>query len=219
MERYIMLACENIREEVLQAAREAGTDFPIIFLPAELHNLPDKLRACLQDYLNRLENVTHVLLPMGMCGNGTLGLKTDKASIVLPNCSDCIDLLISDRRLTKERPSRWYFLTGSWLDGQQSLSREFEHTIEKYGEKRGKRIIKAMYENYERFSLVDTGTYDIAGAAKIVEPLAEMLGVETGEMPGPFGPLRRMLALDFTDEFIIIPPGEEVTRSHFYPGM
>ena len=69
--------------------------YPILFLPPDLHQLPQKLNEYLQDLINRIDNVDYLILPMGRCGNGTIGLKSERATLILPKCEDCVNLLLS----------------------------------------------------------------------------------------------------------------------------
>lgn len=211
---YLMVACENIRSEVIQAAGEAGAGFPIVFIPSTLHLSPEKLRAYLQNFIDGMANVSHLLLPMGLCGNGTLGLVSPNAHIVLPNCNDCIDLLLSGGTLGK-RPSRSYYLTESWLEGEHSITADYEHTITKYGEQRSLPIMRMIYKNYENFTFVDTGSYNVADAAARIGGLAGAVGMDIDSMPGPSGVLKQMMRLDFGRNFVVIPPGEMVQMKHF----
>jgi electron transfer flavoprotein alpha subunit len=102
-----MLACYSIKNELMSAVKESG--FPIHFVPRDLHLFPEKLKRYLQDMIDSMENVDYILLPMGRCGNGTIGLLSEKASLVLPKCGDCIDLIISKDDAKAERPKYSFF--------------------------------------------------------------------------------------------------------------
>ena len=215
MKKFLMLACHNIKDELLSALKEANADFPVIFIPREMHLFPDKLRMYLQDMLNSITNVNYILLPMGMCGNGTIGLVSETSSIVLPKCGDCIDLLLSQDDLSPTRPTYNYFLTSSWLGEKGSLDTEFQHAMDKYGLKRALRIFDMMYKNYKYFSFIDTGTYDIEAAKEKVRSLAEHTNVEINVVEGKYGVLRKMAALQLDNNFVIVSPGETVCERHF----
>jgi hypothetical protein len=215
MSRYIMLACLNIKNELLAAVNAAGSDFPILFIPRETHLISNKLRDHLQSTIDALENVDYILLPMGRCGNGTLGLVSHKASLVFPKCNDCIDLLLSEDNLKVERPQYAYFLTDGWLGFSASIDTEYSYTIQKYGDKRGTGIIRMIYKNYKYFTLVDTEGYDLEAAKEKIMPLARTTGMEINRMNGPCGVLRKMARLEIDANFTIIPPGEPVGEKHF----
>jgi hypothetical protein len=208
-----MLACRNIENELRAAA--AGSAFPIFFIPRDTHLLADKLREYLQGVIDALENVDYILLPMGRCGNGTLGLMSKDASLVLPRCNDCIDLLLSEDSLKPERPKYAYFLTDGWLGSPSSIDTEYSYSLNKYGDKTGKEIIRMIYCNYKYFTFVNTGSYDLEAAKEKIMPLARTTGMEINRMNGPCGVLRKMARLEFDANFAIIPPGEPVSEEHF----
>jgi hypothetical protein len=210
-----MLACRNIENELLAAAGTAGSAFPIFFIPRETHLLADKLREYLQGVIDALENVDYILLPMGRCGNGTLGLMSKNAALVLPRCNDCIDLLLSEGSLKPERPKYAYFLTDGWLGSPSSIDTEYSYSLNKYGDKTGKEIIRMIYCNYKYFTFVDTGSYDLESAKEKIVPLARTTEMRINEMSGPCGVLKKMARLEFDGNFVIVPPGEAVREEHF----
>jgi hypothetical protein len=214
-----MFACRNIENELLSAVNAAGnaagSGFPILFIPRETHLISNKLREYLQGAIDSLENVDFILLPMGRCGNGTLGLVSKKASLVLPRCNDCIDLLLSDDSLKPERPKYAYFLTDGWLGSPSSIDTEYSYSLNKYGDETGKEIIRMIYCNYKYFTFVDTASYDLEAAKEKILPLARTTEMRINEMSGPCGVLKKMVRLDFDGNFTIIPPGEPVSEKHF----
>ena len=76
MKKYMMIACEIIEDEIRAIMEQHELSYPILFLPPDLHQLPQKLNEYLQDLINRIDNVDYLILPMGRCGNGTIGLKS-----------------------------------------------------------------------------------------------------------------------------------------------
>jgi hypothetical protein len=216
-----MIACHNIRLELYAsvegAERGAKPAYPIIFLPRECHLFPDKLRTHAQALLDNIENVDYILMPMGRCGNGVIGLVHPTARLVLPNCQDCIDLLLSNADLGKhtERPTYSYFLTEGWLGNKTSIDTEFNYTLNKYGEETGKEIIKMIYANYKDFSIVNTGCYNIEKVRAAIAPLAETTEMNVSELPGPFGVLKKMVNIQIDRNFVVVPPGEPVSEEHF----
>lgn len=213
MKTYLMLACTIIKDEVLSAP--AIGPFPIVFLPPDLHLYPDKLRAYIQEQLDRIWNVDAVLLPMGRCGNGTLGLKSDTAAIILPKCHDCIDLLLSRQDLFGERPQYTYFLTAGWLREANAIHCEYAAAVKKYGQEKADNVMKLIYANYRHFDFVNTGAYDMELSKEKILPLARAVRMEIGELEGQCSILHKMLRLEFDDNFIIVPPGIEVAAGHF----
>jgi hypothetical protein len=215
MSRYIMLACRNIENELTAALKAANADFPVFYIPREAHLFSNKLREHLQGAIDSFANVDYILLPMGRCGNGTLGLSSKNASLVLPRCNDCIDLLLSEDRLQLERPQYAYYLTAGWLGSPSSIDTEYFYSLNRYGDKKGEEIIRSIYCNYKRFTFVETGSYDLDAAKELIMPLARTTAMEVDRIDGPCGVLRKMAELDFDGNFAIVPPGETVGEGHF----
>ena len=210
--QIMMLACPTLRREIDAFMKEDGLRYPVFYIPDELHLVPEKLNAYLCDFIPRLHHVDYLLLPMGRCGNGTAGVPSCSTTLVLPKCDDCISLLLSHERLSTEvRPEYSYFFTDSWLDYKRSFIKEYEYTIEKYGKKTGNELMKTIYKHYRYFIYVDSGLGDYDSAAARVSSLANAVDVRIQEMKAPCGVLRKMLRLDFDEDFLLVPPGEKVT--------
>jgi len=215
MDRIIMIACHNIKKELLKEAHVEKSSFPIYFIPRDLHLSPEKMRKYLQELINAFENVEYILLPMGRCGNGTMGLVSNNASIVLPKCNDCIDLLLSKKDLNLQRSHYTYFLTEGWLGSKNSIDYEYQYTLNKYGEKKGKMIIDMIYNHYQYFTLIDTGVYDLKTTQKKISPLANMADMTINYQEGSCAVLNKMMRLDFDKNFAIVPPSEAVSEKYF----
>lgn len=215
MKNYLMLACTILKDEIEAALAETDVKIPMLFVPSELHLLPDKLREYLQRTLDNLYNVDVVLLPMGRCGNGTLGLYSERATIVLPKSEDCINLLLSEKSVRIERPQYSYFLTDGWLREKNAVNNEYGRTVEKHGPEKAAFVMKMLYDSYKHFTFVDTGTYSLEEAEGKIRPLADLVGVDINCLPGPCGVLKKMMRLEFDDNFIVVPPGTAISEEHF----
>ena len=217
--QYMMLACTTLRREITTFMKKAGLRYPVFYIPDELHFFPEKLNAYLCDFISRLENVDFLLLPMGRCGNGTLGIPSHKTTIVLPKCCDCISLLLSGENLSNlDRPKYTYFFTDSWLDYKHSLVKEYEYAVEKYGQSMGDTLTRTMYNHYKYFTYVDSGFGDFEAALTQVSPLAKAVDVEIQRVEAPCGALRKMLSLNFDEDFMLVPPGQKVEFEMDYYG-
>jgi len=208
-----MLACNNLKNEILHILSSVRADFPVLFMPTELHLAPEKLRNYLQDTIDSLVNVDLILIPLGHCGNSIPGLVSGNAPLVLPKCNDCIDLLLSGRRIESRRPRNSYFLTAGWLGSRASIDTEYNNIVTKYG-REAERIIRTIYNNYKYFTLVDTKAYDIEKTRKAIVPLAAAANMEINITDGPCGVLRKMISLDLDADFAVIPPGKPVSEAH-----
>ncbi|UOO37726.1 DUF1638 domain-containing protein [Oscillospiraceae bacterium CM] len=215
MPNVLMIACPTIKQEVNAIANEINAPYPIYYLP-ELHVFPDKLNDYLKDMLSRLCNVDYVLLPMGQCGKSTFGLRSDSATLVLPRCEDCTDLLLSEKTLGDiERPKYTYFFTDGWLENGRTFIREYQWAIDKYGDETADDIMQTLYRNYQYFAYTDTGVGDYDACCRRVKPLADTVGATINRLRAPHGVLKKMMRLQFDGDFVLVPPGEMVTQKLF----
>ncbi|MEL7563696.1 MAG: DUF1638 domain-containing protein [Dehalobacterium sp.] len=212
---YLMLACLILQDEIRAAVAETKVKFPILFIPSNLHLFPDKLREYLQKIIDNLENVDYIMLPMGRCGNGTLGLRSEHAFIVLPKCEDCINLILSDKDIQVERSKYSYFLTDGWLRDENAIHKEFLKTVTKYGREKAAMVMRRIYANYRHFVFLDTGAYCLETAHEKVHDLSEIVEMDIISVEGKCGVLGKMMRLDFDDNFVIVPPGTRVSEKHF----
>jgi hypothetical protein len=193
--------------------KEADVSYPVLYMPADTHNFPEKMRETLQMIIDQLTDIDYLLLPMGRCGNGTVGLKSDRFSLVLPKCEDCINLLLSKDSLKVERPKGSMFFTEGWLRSSLAADSEYDRTIARYGKEQGEAIMQMIYGGYRRFSLLDTGLYDLHRIRERLQPLACCASLTFTEIPASYGVLKKMVSLNFENEnFVIVPPGTAVTE-------
>lgn len=211
MTTYMMLACPTLKYEIEGIMEKVGVDYPVYYVPDELHLKPENLKKYLTDFIPRLTHVDYLLLPMGRCGEGTNGIPSGSCHLVLPKSEDCISFVLADESLaTVNRPKYTYFFTQGWLDYPHSFTKEYQLTIDKYGQKMADQIMNMMYNNYKYFGFVDTGYSDREAVVAEVEPLAKVVKTEIVNLPAPLTLLRKMIQCDFDDNFLIVPPNSVV---------
>ena len=207
----VIIACRTTEREVLAAMTRTGVDYPIRWIESGLHNVPKLLHKRLQEELDACAGFDTVLLAMAFCGNSVVGLKTHDFQLVLPRCDDCITLLLGcpERR---QQEGYTFFLTEGWLKGERNIWTEYESCIERYGEKRGKRIFDSLFAHYKYIALVETGAYDTEKAEREAKQIAARLGLQYRRIPGGVEYLQGLLTGPWPEErFVRIPPQREVT--------
>jgi len=207
----IIIACKTIEQELLASMKETGCEYPILWLESGLHNWPDKLRNRIQELLDQCQTYDTVLLAMSFCGNSVVGLNTHDFQLVIPRSDDCITLLLGSLQRRQEAKAT-YFMTEGWLKGELNLWKEYQVCIEKYGEKRGKRIFYALLAHYKNLALVDTGCFDRELLEKQVQEIAAVLGLEYICLDGTLDHLKQLLAGPWTEDcFVQVAPHSTVT--------
>ena len=208
-----VIACETIKEELRQAVSQTGCTYDIFWLEAGLHNYPDKLKDVLQKTICRAEGYKRILLAMGYCGNSISGIYSGISTLIIPRVDDCISLLLGSvkHRMDLTKGCGTYFFTKGWLSGEKNLWMEYQYAVEKYGEKRAKRVMKMMLGHYERLGVVDTGAYPVEEILPETKKIAETLELRHEVMRTDGGYLQRLLTGPWNEEqFLIIEPGKKV---------
>lgn len=202
----VIVACKTLENELRTAMARLGCRCPVLWLESGLHNWPDRLRAAIQQLLDGCANYETVLLAMSLCGDSVVGLHSGDFRLVIPRCEDCITLLLgSDAR--RRSIFATYFMTEGWLSGENNIWQEYLHCIQKYGEKRGKRIFSAMLAHYKNLALLDTGCFDKDAAQAQLIPIAEALGLEYTCIEGTLDYLQDLLNGNWAPErFLVVPP-------------
>lgn len=198
----VIIACRTLEKELLAAMARTGCTYPVRWLSAGNHNVPDKRRAEIQQILDECAPFETALLAMSLCGNAVTGLQSRHLQLVVPKCDDCITLLLGSKERRSENPAT-YFLTEGWLAGEQSIWQEYQHAVEKHGQLRAKRIFGAMLNHYEKLAFVDTGCGDSSDEIRMI---AQTLNLEYTRISGTLSYLEDLLTAKWDDRFLIIPP-------------
>ncbi len=213
----IIVACNTLADEVNLALKSTGTTHPVYWIDSKLHIRPEQLKEQIQAAIDRISNVTTIILAFGFCGNGLAGIRSETARLILPRADDCISLLLGSQELrnllSKEAPR--YFFTRGWIESEHNLAGELEYCVRKFGYKRGLRIMRIMLKHYRRLTLIDTRAYDIALYKTRIDRLAEELGLESEVVKGSQRFFEKLLLGPWDEEFIVAGPGEPISFTGF----
>jgi len=204
----LLIACETIRNEVEMALKNQAVEIETLWMINTLHDSPERLRDALQIEINKAEgDYDELLFAYGNCGNGLLGLKSEKATLIIPKYGDCIDILLSETENLERIRTSTYFLTEGWLKGEKTLDIEYERNLKKYGEKRAKWINDKMFNHYKELMLIDTGAFDIENALPRVNTIGKLIGLDVIISKGSILPLEKLITGQWEENFCVIPPG------------
>lgn len=221
MEKYdehnsVIIACSMLEGEIKISAEKSGNKIPIIWMEKSLHEEPEKLRAALQEEIDKHQDKQWIFLIYALCGNAVLGLKSPKTTLVIPKFDDCIRMLLSMKPgCPIENNPRCLYFTDSWVDSERFILKDANKYIEKYGEKKGRKILKIMLANYTDLKLIDSGAYDVRTTAVEMQKTACALELAYGETKGTMRVLDKLFAGQWDGEFCVINPGETVAEKHF----
>lgn len=217
--KEIVIACETLRDEIQAAINITGYEQDIRWIKSGLHNIPEKLRSCLQQQLDQCNEYDRVLMTFGLCGNSIIGLNTGDFQLVIPKVDDCISLLLGSvsERVKAGKDGGVYFLTPGWLRGERNIWAEYNYAVEKYGEKKGDMIMKLLLENYKYLGMLDTKAYNMNEYTYTVDKIAKKLGLSRKIIPASVDYLCQLLTGPWqNDKFVVLEPHSQVTGFSVY---
>lgn len=211
----VLLACNTIREEIRTAAENMHKELPMIFLESGLHIFPEMLRQRIQAEIDGVgEEVSHILLGFGFCGNALVGLKSADKTLVIPKVDDCITLLLGSiaRRMEINRDGA-YFLTRGWLDNKVTIWDEYQRCLQQYGERKTRIIMRSMLGHYHRLVLLNTGLPEGGDWRETADRMAAAFSLEKVEVEGTYALIEKLLSGTWDEDFLVITPGTEIELS------
>lgn len=230
--RLKCLACEVLARSVYWGAAQSPHSVDITLMRIGLHVTPSKLRAALQAEIDAVDGGDYdaVVMGYGLCGKATAGLRAGSVPLVLPKAHDCITLFLGNRkRYAREFEAcpgtYWYvqdFIERGDKDdavlsiGAQTAGdsdRVYAEYVEKYGQDNADYLMEAMaawQAHYERAVHIDLALGDGRAAADLAKTDAERHGWRFEEKTGDLTLVRRLLAGEWEDDFLVLPPYAEI---------
>ncbi len=218
-QRRILVACAMLEDEVRAAYAQYGRGMAIRWVDRGYHENPDTLRAKLQEMISEVETTgaTQILLAIGLCGNGVVGLVSETASLVMPRFDDCINLMLctGSRDCRGKAQAGIMYLTRGWAHDATMVTGQREFYARKYGERRADRLMKAMFGAYKGVSLIDNGCYDLDSIDDYAQACAKALDVGIQVDPGSNAILEKLLSGQWDSDILVCPPGRAIQQEDF----
>ncbi len=221
----VVIACE-VLQDLISSHLVDGWVTDVTFMDYGLHRVPGQLRAALQEAIDRIEEPSLVVLGYGLCGNGLLGLRAGRHTLLVPRADDCITMLLGSRQAyirEFEAVPGTYYLSKGWLESGSHPLKEYEEYLPRYGAEQAMWLMDQQYQHYERLLLVAHSQADLDASrpqAQEVARFCERWGIRYEELLGSDEYVRRLAEMAKTldvddDDFLIIPSGGEVRQEHF----
>ncbi len=213
MQQSIILSCSTLRQELEFVMKKIDCSYPIEWIDSGLHVWPDKLRMEIQKKIDEIDSkYTTVLLLFGFCGNSLVGIKACGKTLILPKTADCIPIFLGSNKMREKAGIDTYFFTQGYLNLETTMVTDYKRSIEKYGEKKGKRLVKAMMVHYKRLAVIDTGTFEVESVVEGIKDLSQTLNIPTVVLEGNLKLIENLLTRKWDDEnFLLVKPGETIT--------
>ncbi len=221
----VVIACQ-VFQSLIEKFLPEGMAQQVTFKDYGLHRVPSKLTWAVQEEIDKIEDPSLIVLGYGLCGNGLKSIQSGEHTLLIPRTDDCIAVLLgSYKKYLHEfdQTPGTYYLTKGWLESGSNPLEEYEEYVEKYGEKDAAWIMDQQYQHYERVAFVAHNQEDLEKyrpQAKKVAKYCERWGMRYEEILGSDIYIRKLIEIagsieDADAEFLVIPPGTEVTQEMF----
>ena len=218
--RKILIACSMIEDEINAVFESFDIhDIEVWWQERGHHNDPDKLREVIQSEISRAESegADIIMLAYGLCGKGAVGWHSEHAVIAMPSFDDCVNMMLC----TGKRDRRNYlsaghmYLTGGWSRDDGALLTMLDNYLEKYGERKGRKLMRLMLGSYTDVTVIDTGCYELGPVLDYADECIRQLNLTKSIVKGGNEPLRRLITGDWDEDIIVKQPGEYITEDDF----
>jgi len=203
--RLKLLACKIFHHEISAVTADLPHRVDVEYLPFELHNIGRaRMKNQLSEYVAAVDedNYDAVLLAYGLCSGGIVGITAGKIPLIVPRAHDCITLFLGCRKRYQDyffTNGGTYFMTIGWFEQDNAM----DHGIE-------------MMPFYNKLAFIET--VDLAGDPLHLERRARRLAEERQwefeKLPGDLSLLRRLVAGNWNEDFLIVPPGQQIQASY-----
>lgn len=230
--RLKCLACEVTARSIYWGAAQSPHAVDISLLQIGLHLTPNKLREALQAEIDAVSGADYdaLVLGYGLCGKATAGLRAGDVPLILPKAHDCITLFLGSReRYAREFDAcpgtYWYvqdFIERGEDDdmvlsiGAQTMGESeqvYADYVAKYGKDNADYLMETMtawQAHYERAVFIDLGLGNNRDVATKAQADAVRHDWQFEEKTGDLTLIKRLLAGEWDDNFLILQPGEEI---------
>ena len=229
--RYRLISCEVfVRPACLAIATSPHTVDPVFTAKAE-HDQPDRLKATIQGYIDevdRLGGYEGILIGMGLCGNGLVGVKARTAPLVIPRAHDCCTLFLGSKEkfasefgenLSAEWSSAGYmergegYLRESEVGISLGTDREYDDLVAQYGEENARYVWDTLHPPSRQSEVIFIKDPEIPDETFEREAQAEAEKRDLGFklVRGNMRLIHKLIHGDWnSDEFLVVSPGERI---------
>ncbi len=224
MRPTVVLACDVLK---VLLGKRLPADMPRTWMDITLHNTPKKLAAALQTELDSYDEAKTVLVGYGLCGNGLVGVRSGIHTLVIPRTHDCVAIFLGSHQRYVERffaSANTYYLTKGWLDAKDEPLTDYLDYVRDYDEETADYLVEMKYKHYRKLCMVGFSQEELdscrPAAMKVADFCRERFGMEYEETIGTTDLIEALVKMpariaEGNDEFVIVPPGGEITMEMF----
>ena len=192
-------------------------------LEARLHVSPKLLAEALATAVAAADKPgATIVLAYGMCSNAVLGLRADHATLVVPKVDDCIAMFLGSNAAFEAESAKapgTYYVAKAYLDECDTIFSDHEGLIEKRGLERADRMMRLLLDAYTRIVIIDMGRHELGSSSARVIAFARRFGLTVEHVQGTTRIVDALVAGGWGDDFVVAPPGHELTLADFRPEL
>jgi hypothetical protein len=233
-----VIACDVLNRELSYLSSLAGCFIDVTFLHQGLHRTPEKLKTMIQDeivkanqgfpynYMGDSTDYDYIIVGYGLCGNGVVGISSEKIPLVIPRAHDCITLLLGSKHRYKtyfdENPGTYWFSPG-WIERGGQPCEELHKALYKeytgkFGEDNAQYLMdveQSWLRDYKSAAYINWSCIDTSACYRdFTKKSADYLNWNYVEVDGDASLLSNILSGAFDDnEVLVVPPGKKVIQS------
>lgn len=223
----VVISCK-VLEALL--SKRLPKDIPAVWLDIQLHNSPKKLGAALQEQIDSLAEPSFVIIGYGLCGNGLVGVKAGRHTLVIPRTHDCVAIFLGSHQRYLQRffaSPNTYYLTKGWIDARDEPLSDYQDYVRDFDEETAGYLFDMKYKNYATICLVGLSQEELEEyrdrARAVVDFMNGRFGpgrVALEEVVGTGGLIDGILRLGSRaggadEEFVVVMPGGEISQDQF----
>lgn len=221
-----IISCAVVAEE-LQAKLRTGIKCEI--LDFGLHRSPEKLKATLQDSIDKSQGYKNIILAYGLCGMSVIGLYSESANLIIPKIDDCIGMFLGSREAYLKRQAEYpgtLFLSKGWIEGKIDDTGPddaiYQDLLTRYSEEKAKRLLSVYksrqpLRHYKRLAFIKTSNeMDLDRYEETARSRASKLGLVYEEITGASTFMDKIANCRWDGEFVIASPGHRISFDDFW---
>ena len=190
-------------------------------LDIALHVNPGQLKIKLQECVDELDHdCRHIILGYGLCSCAVEGVVARNASLVIPRMDDCTGVMLgskSEYLCQQQIEPGTYYLSQGWMEADTHLFAEYQIMLKRFGEERAHRLMQSMLAHYRRLAYItsDINPSEVRNRNYCLET-ARQFNLRFEEIPGSTRILKKLIARQWDEDFLVFEPGEPIDRWRFF---
>lgn len=239
MLRLKLIACKALFRECSSLAAQSQNFIDATYLRQGLHDTPKLLQEALQKEIDAIgkgsdlhtakpqpgRDFDAILLGYGLCGSAVAGLCSQKYTLVIPRCDDCISLLLGSytryRHYFEAHPGTYWY-SASWIENAYTPSEQNDAALyndycARFGEDNARYLMQEEHpaKNYDRCAYVYWKELKAPSYIDYAKNAAKYMGWRFDAIRGRKAFLQDLMEGRWDDErFLTVPPGKAIAPDY-----